>query len=141
MNLRKLSYYLCIILITILLSGCTSNGSTHVEIESDIERYLPTMSSVQGFTLTAKVSPSQDENYEYLWSADSGSFIPSTFNLDNPSTSHQTESSKVLWSPDYTDPNKTSFEVTVIIKNSPGAEIAKDTIELIYDGKWYSLKK
>lgn len=143
MKITNLKHLLLLTLLAgIALSGCASKETVTVKIVPDIETYIPTMSSVQGFTLTAEVTPPQEDDYKYYWSTISGSFITASTNPDSPSTSIVTESEKALWTPDFSNMDQTTYEVTVMIKDINGVEIANDKIEFIRnEDLTFSLKK
>lgn len=73
--LKKFVSFLLILGIALMV-GCQNNSEVKVKINPLIEKYHPTMSSVPGFPLTAKVDMEYNsEGCRYHWKADSGSLL------------------------------------------------------------------
>lgn len=125
---------LFLLLAAVVLSGCASDdGKIRVDIETDIEKYSPVMSSAIGFNLTAKFTPLQKGEFTYHWSTNCGQFLNFDQNGSEQVTDVVTENGRVLWTPTYDNPEDAIYDVTLVIQDEKGVEIASGIIEFVRD--------
>lgn len=138
--MKKLFLIGVFLLATVFLAACgKTNGS--VSITSNVDKYTPTMSSVQGFTLTPNFRSDQKyHQLEYHWLAEKGSFIsqfaPSRSELTN-------EGEAVLWSAveqDQLVDIKNDFQIVLeVIDGENGAVLAQTELTIEVDQGFYEV--
>lgn len=139
--LKKLVLFLLILGIAFMV-GCQNNSEVKVKISPEIEKYHPTMSSVPGFPLNAKVDMEYDsEGCRYHWKADSGSLLEwgvTDYKVRDKGMDAVTDNEKIYWNY-ISEQNEKASKVHIKLEllDKRGKVLGRAEINLSIDNKGY----
>ncbi len=149
--MKRFSIGILLLLIAAAVIGCGNTaqdadmaeqpvqGRSELKILTNVNKYSPLMSSVQGISMTPEFKTTlNDPKVEYHWTASSGDFL---LVEDKRVKEIVNSGEEVLWVPEFEENADNSIIITLQAKDaSTGTMLSETALEIEQDGIFYIVK-